>query len=217
LVHGTEELGLAVCPRAITCTAEDGCDPITVTSTGSSPVRNFWLEFEDDADAYLTATGCDNAVLAKGEKCTITLAFFPERASEEATTHLVIHQNLPEVPTLVPLKATGTVPVEPDLALGAATCDPSGLSEAVNLGTVSGELLVEAPLSATGLAGLPSAWAAVFVDGLLWQTVEVDPNGGLVSVRAFYDGPRPAQVVVRIDPDGAVEQAPAGDEATAAC
>jgi hypothetical protein len=217
IIERSGDLGIRVEPGAITCGADHGCGTATVTSVGTVPLRITSLAFEDDAASYLTATGCENAVLAEDEQCTITLEFTAENAPESATTHLVIHQNLPEVPTLVPLDAEGAVPVEPDLQLGEASCDASALVEDPDAGTVSGELLVQAPLSATGLADLSSVGVAVSVDGVPWDVVDVDPNGGEVAVRNFYAGPRPEQVQVQIETDGSVEQAPDGDEVLAAC
>ena len=209
LVHDAGDLALEVCPSVLTCSAEDSCGPVTVTSIGTAPLRIGSLEFEGDAGSYLTATGCENAVLAKGQECTITLKFFPESAPESATTRLIINQNLPKVPTLVPLEAHGELSVEPNLALGQPSCDLSGLS--TDPDGVSGELAIAVPVSATGLPDLSSVQAAVYVDGVEWQIVPVDPNGGEV-IRGDYAGPRPGQVLVRVDPDNLVQESESEDE-----
>jgi hypothetical protein len=212
LVHGTEDLGLAVCPPAITCTAEDDCPPVTVTSTGAEPLQIGDIEFDGEADTYVTLDGCEHTALAKGEECTIALTFSPEKAPESGSTNLVIHQNLPKIPTRVPLEAEGTVTVSPNLALGAPFCDPSALVEDAEAGSVSGELAVGVPVTATGLPDVSSVRAAVYVDGVEWQSVPVDPDGDQV-IRGNYEGPRPGQVLVRVDPDNLVQESASEDEA----
>ena len=211
LEHLAGDLGLRVVPGSISCDEEDGCDPITVTSIGTAPLRVTSVEFEGDAASYLTATGCENAVLATGEACRIALEFDAENAPEAATTRLVIHQNLPEVPTLVPLEADGVLPAELNLVLGSASCDLSALVDDPDTGGVSGELSVEAPLSAAGLADVSSVEAALYIDGVEASTVDVDPNGGSVSITHSYDGPALDDVRVRIDPGDAVQEADEDD------
>jgi hypothetical protein len=205
LEHLAGDLGLRVVPGSISCDEEDGCDPITVTSIGTAPLRVTSLEFEGDAASYLTATGCENAVLATGEACRITLEFDAENAPEAATTRLVIHQNLPEVPTLVPLEADGVLPAEVNLSMGTAACDLSALVDDPD-GGVSGELSVTAPLSATGLDDVSAVEAVLYIDGDEVSSEELDPNGGSVSIRADHRGPAPEDIRVGIDPGDAVQE-----------
>jgi hypothetical protein len=208
-------LGIRVEPGSIGCDEEDGCNPVTVTSIGTALLRITSLEFEGEGASFLTATGCKNAVLAPGEACAITLEFSAESAPRSATTQLVIHQNLPEFPTLVPVEAEGVLTVSPNIALGQPVCDRSGLFPDPN-GGVSGELSIEAPLSATGLADVSSVEAAVYIDGELIWTEDVDPNAGSVSLSPAYGGPVPGEVLVRIDP-GDVVQESGQDDNDAAC
>jgi hypothetical protein len=205
LVQGDGPVRIQVEPGSITCEAEAGCGLVTVTSVGTAPLRIDNLEFEGDAGSYLTADGCENTVLAPNEHCAITLQFSSELAPESATTHLVIHQNLPLVPTLVPLEAHGELSVEPNLALGQPACDRSGLTADPD-GGVSGELSIEAPLSATGPADVSSVEAAVYVDGEQWWFGLVDLNDDTVLVHELYVGPLPGEVLVRIDPDNLVQE-----------
>lgn len=204
LVHGTDELGLAVCPPALTCRGDDGCDPVTVTSLGTAPLRIGEVELGVDAATYLTATGCAHTVLAKGQDCTITVTFSPEKAPEAATTELVVHQNLPENPIRVPLRAEGTVTGAAALALGEPVCDLDGLTPDPD-GGVSGWLIVEAPLTATGVPDGVSLQAAVHVDGQFLWPAEVDLAGARVRAEEFYSGPPLSVVAIIIDPNGLVE------------
>lgn len=205
LEHVSGALGLRVVPTPITCD-EDGCTPITVTSIGTAPLRVTSLEFEGDGGSYLRATGCENAVLATGQACTIVLEFSAENAPEAATTRLVIHQNLPEVPTLVPLEADGVLPAELNLVLGEAMCDMSALVDDPDTGGVSGELRVVAPLGVTGLEDASSVEAALYVDGAPVSSTEVGPQDGSVSITYFYDGPAPEDIRMQIDPGDAVQE-----------
>ena len=198
LEHVDGDLGLRVVPTPITCDEDGRCDPITVTSIGTALLRITSLQFGGNAASYLTASGCEDAVLATGESCTITLEFDAENAPEGATTQLVINQNLPEVPTLVPLEADGVLPADVNLGLGTAECDGSALVDDPD-GGVTGELRIVAPLSSSGLADVSSVEAAVYIDGALASTAEVDPNGDSVSIRADYQGPVPEDIRVQID------------------
>jgi hypothetical protein len=210
LVETSGDLGIKVVPKVITCDADDGCPAVTVTSVGTATLRITSLEFTDDAGSYLAATGCDGVALAKEEQCTITLGFTAENAPESASAHLVIHQNLPEKPTLVPLDAHGASPAEPNLALGPPDCDLSGLIEDPDTGDVSGPVRIHAPLTVTSLPEGTVVDAAVYVDGTESPAI-VDLATGQVSLEDFYQGAYPGEVLMVVDPGHLVTESSEDD------
>jgi hypothetical protein len=214
LVQREGDLGIHVDPGVIRCGAEAACGPVTVTSVGTAPLRITSLEFEGDAASYLTAAGCEGAVLAEQAQCTITLQFAPESAPESATTHLVIHQNFRGPATRVPVEAHGEVAVEPNLGLGPASCDLSALVADPDTGTVSGRLVVDAPITRAEFDG--SFEATVHINGELQWTFGVAADQQAVHVDDEYQGALPTSVMVTIDSAQTVEES-SDDDNVAFC
>jgi hypothetical protein len=177
---------------------------VTVTSIGAAPLHVTSLELEGESAAYLTAAGCEDAVLERDESCAITLSFSPENAPEAASTRLVIHQNFRGPATYVPLNTHGTPPALPNLALAGASCEYPGTDP--ETGEMSGVLTVTAPMSSAGSLQEAAVEAAVYVDGaMLWADV-VDVAGGVVSAQVAYVGPAPVDVMVELDPANQIEE-----------
>jgi len=207
------ELGIRVEPGAITCQAKDGCGPVTVTSIGTAPLEITSLAFERDAASFLTATGCQGVALAEHEQCAVSLRFSADRAPESVSTHLIINQNLPGKPTLVPLEAHGLHQVEPNLALGQATCLRASLVRIPHTDTVSGPLVIDAPVTRSG-PDLPTVKATVHVNGDLQWTFAVEPDQPSIHVSDDYEGPFPTEITVTIDSAGTVEESSEADNVT---
>ena len=212
LVESEPPLEITVSPGAITCDDEGRCDTVTVTSTGTATLHVTSHEFEGDAASYLTATGCEDTLLEPGRSCTITPTFSPEDAPETVVTHLVIHQNFTGPATYVPVTAGGDEPIVPNLASSRPDCDLSGLAGDPDGGdVVTGDVIVEAQLTATGLPEGTSVEAAVYVDGAFQWQADVDLAAGTVRVEEFYSGPVPSDVVVVVDPERVVQESDEGD------
>ena len=205
------DLGISVSPGSIDCKAEGGCNAVTVTSTGAAALNITRLEFEGDGASYLTATGCEGALLHRGEKCSIALRFTPEKAPESASIHLVINQNFRGPATFVPLDVHGSMPSLPNLALAGATCTFSGTEPDPDTGIVSGTLTIDAPMTGTGSFTASSVTATVQINGDLQRTVEVNVDASEVHVSEAYEGASPSDIVVALDPDNQIQESSEDD------
>jgi len=104
-VHGGPDI--KVTPESLKCTS-DGCETVTIESTGEKPLEVRTIEFDGEAASEFSQAGdCENHTLDKGQDCRLTVNFTPS-APGTRLARLVIHQNLPKLPTYVPLEGQGS-------------------------------------------------------------------------------------------------------------
>ena len=105
-VHMTAAgLGIKVSPETLHCRSNECEEPVIITSTGERLLETYGIEFEGEAAAeFGHDRTCENKRLRKDEECRFTVAFLPVGAGGTRTATLVIHQNLPKVPTRVPVE-----------------------------------------------------------------------------------------------------------------
>jgi len=101
------ELAIEVTPASLDCTA-DGCDEqVRIENAGTLPLRVDAIEVEGPDAASFDADpdgACAHSTLQEaGDACSFDVLFTPSGEGGIATATLVIHQNLPKVPTYVPL------------------------------------------------------------------------------------------------------------------
>ncbi len=113
------ELCISVTPTVLHCSSESCDDDVTVQSTGSELLVITTIEFDGPAASSFSQNGdCENLELHRelheGEECSITVHYTPGAARD---ARLVIHQNLPELPTFVALEG------EVDPSKPAETCE----------------------------------------------------------------------------------------------
>jgi hypothetical protein len=95
--------GITVSTADLTCT-DNGCDDITVTSSGGRALRIDTIEV--DPPGHFRTSGCVGDVLSRGEYCRLAVEFVPGAATGEVTATLEINQNLPtKGPTRISLHA----------------------------------------------------------------------------------------------------------------
>jgi hypothetical protein len=99
----TDSLGLEVKPKKVTCDS-DGCDELTVTSTGDRLVKIYNIEFIGDDVGEFSHDGCENQDLEKDQACQITVTFTPSRPGSRTVT-LRMHHNVGPYPTDIPIEA----------------------------------------------------------------------------------------------------------------
>src|SRR6266550_2863621 len=122
----TTEDGLTLewTPEKVTCDS-DGCDEVTVTSTGEELVKIFNIEFVGDEAAEFGHDGdCENRDLDKDEECQISVIFTLSGAGSR-TVKLRMHHNVGPDPTDITVEGTAgggsPPPPEPALDLVPAT------------------------------------------------------------------------------------------------
>jgi hypothetical protein len=101
------ELAIEVTPASLDCTA-DGCDEqVRIENAGTLPLRVDAIEVEGPDAASFDADpdgACAHSTLQEaGDGCSFDVLFTPSGEGGTATATLVIHQNLPEFPTYIPL------------------------------------------------------------------------------------------------------------------
>jgi hypothetical protein len=98
-------LGISVTPDLLRCSVEGCEEPVIIKSTGERVLMVFEIEFVDDPAAeFGHDRECENESLRKDEECRFRVTFTPLRTGGTRKVDLVIHQNLPEVPTTVPVE-----------------------------------------------------------------------------------------------------------------
>jgi hypothetical protein len=109
---GSGELCISVTPQVLHCSS-DGCDDdVTVKSTGSEVLAIYTIEFDGPAFGSFSQDGdCENRELEENETCSITVHYTPGKAGQ---ARLVIHQNLPELPSYVALESKIDTPPTDD-------------------------------------------------------------------------------------------------------
>ncbi len=123
------ELGIEVTPDTLHCSI-DGCEePVVIKSTGDQLLRIGDIEFDGEAATTFNLSGkCENRSLSKDEECQLTVSFTPSGSAGTRNARLVIHQNLPELPTYVDLEGKvesgdpTPTPTGDLLASGAVEC-----------------------------------------------------------------------------------------------
>ncbi len=100
-------LAIAITPARLECTA-DGCrEQVRIENAGDLPLRVDAIEVEGiDAGSFEPdpAGTCAYRMLPEsGDSCSFDVRFTPSGDGGTATATLVIHRNLPEVPSYVPL------------------------------------------------------------------------------------------------------------------
>jgi type II secretory pathway pseudopilin PulG len=201
--------GISTYPNEVQCN-KNGCDEVTVESTGTAQLRVTSLEITGDAADFVTAAGCSNARLDQGEECTINLTFNPSGAPDPLSGTLVINQNLRGPATKVPVTAKGgTDGRNVNLALK---------SEGVvcRLGS-DGVLTVRLPMQNTGLnAEVPNSIPvlAVVNDGTT-ATLTANPNTQIVTGLFKVEDPTTAtRAKFQIDPHNQVAETSDNDNFT---
>ncbi len=84
---------------------------VTITSTGTTPVRVRSVDVEDDerhSPFNVDHDRCDDRALAPGQTCEVWVRFDPVRPDETSTAELELSTNGVERTVLVPLTATST-------------------------------------------------------------------------------------------------------------
>jgi hypothetical protein len=124
-------LSLKWTPETVRCSS-DGCDEVTVTSTGDERLEIGLLEFIGEAAAEFGFGGgdCEENNLEKGEKCHVSVSFTPSGAGGTRKADLLIHQNLPSPPTVVPVEGEvedGGPPAPPPPSVGDLVFSRSGV------------------------------------------------------------------------------------------
>jgi hypothetical protein len=105
------ELCISWTPTVLHCSSEGCDDDVTVQSTGSEILVIDTIEFDGPAAGSFRQEGdCEHRELEENETCSITVHYTPDEAGQ---ARLVIHQNLPELPTYVDLEGeTDTPPTD---------------------------------------------------------------------------------------------------------
>jgi hypothetical protein len=101
------QLAIKVTPARLECSAHGCGEPVRVENAGDLPLRLDAIEvdginaasFEPDPKGT-----CSHQILQEsGDSCSFDVLFTPSGNGGTATARLVINQNLPDVPTYVPL------------------------------------------------------------------------------------------------------------------
>ncbi|WP_461124922.1 hypothetical protein [Saccharothrix stipae] len=111
--------GIEVVPAGpLTCTPAGCPDPVTIRSTGTSPLRIDKIGFDGPAAQEFEHRGqCEHRQFAPGEKCLLRIGFAPSEAGTRRA-RLVVNQNLAGPPSY--LAVEGQAPIrQADLAPSA--------------------------------------------------------------------------------------------------
>jgi hypothetical protein len=103
--HG--QLVIKITPAKLECSA-DGCsEQVRVENAGNLPLRVDAIEVEGtDAESFQPdrkGTCAHHTLQESGDSCSFDVGYNPSGDGGTATATLVIHQNLPDVPSYVPL------------------------------------------------------------------------------------------------------------------
>jgi hypothetical protein len=124
------ERALEVKPERVHCSS-DGCDEVSVTSTGDAVLEIYDIEFVGEAaEEFDDDSDCEQSTLQKGETCGVHVTFAPSGASGTRTSTLRIHHNVGPDPSDVPVEGEfedgGPPPPQPP-SLGDLVASRSGL------------------------------------------------------------------------------------------
>ncbi len=194
------DLGIRVSPGSIRCDESGNCNGVTVTSTGTGLLAITGLEFEGEGSTTLQASGCEDAQLAQGDSCTVTIAFADGEPPGSVSTRLVIHQNFKGPATYVPLLAEGGGGSSTNLVVGEAVCDVPDDGADPDTGEVAGVLTIEVPVSWEGASDPREVTFVVEVDGSPWLSSTWDTAAGTLHVSEEYEGPPPGEVAITVTP-----------------
>jgi hypothetical protein len=186
---------ISVTPETLDCgplplgTSGSCAQEVTVRSTGRARLKVTRLEVVGrDAEDFAAGDGCDGAVLASGEECTLTVSFAPRgTGSREAT--LVVHQNLPKPDRGTPVRLTGSGGGAGDVTVQVELDAPRELGARV---LVDGRQVCPGECTVRGSAGTP---LTLVVEG------DVPVQSGW---RGCGENPTPQACVVAPDQDAAV-------------
>jgi hypothetical protein len=86
--------------------------PVTVTNTGSAPLRVTGVTFggADAGDFLVSSDDCRGNTIDSGNSCVVNVSFAPQ-AQDSRTAMLVIESNDPLSPATVALSGTGSAPI----------------------------------------------------------------------------------------------------------
>jgi hypothetical protein len=212
-ISTTEDgLGLEVTPEAVTCDS-DGCDEVTVTSTGNELLQIGTIEFVGEAASEFGHGGdCDGKPIHKDEQCSISVTFTPFGAGGKRSAILRIHQNLKGPATDVPVEGESTGPPPPtptfDLAPELESCVYQEGGARVD-GELKDALQISFTLRLLGSGG-PSS--LVDVEGTSNRGIDVTNPGGVGATRVValpleaVHYRRTHIVTVRVDPKNVVPE-----------
>lgn len=80
---------IKVTPASLSCT-RDGCEPLTISNTGSKPLRVRTIEFDGEAAAAFHHGGeCQNRQLSSNDECTLTVTFRPSTVGDQCAQGFV--------------------------------------------------------------------------------------------------------------------------------
>jgi hypothetical protein len=124
-------LSLVVSPNKVQCRS-DGCDEVTVTSTGDEVVQIGGIEFVGAAaDDFGYGGSCEQGpLLQKGETCGVSVSFTPSGASGTRIATLRIHHNVGPDPSDVPVEGEfegGGPPPPPPPSVGDLVASRGGI------------------------------------------------------------------------------------------
>jgi hypothetical protein len=95
---------IAVTPEKVHCDI-NGCDQtVTIMSTGNEVLKIRNIEFDPASGEFAQDHACEWHDLMKDERCQVGVTFVPSGAAGTHYARMVIHQNLPGLPTYVALE-----------------------------------------------------------------------------------------------------------------
>jgi len=92
--HTSSGPDIGVAPSKVQCDS-NGCDDVTVTSTGSKTLHILNVELKQETAGFSQESDCEGRYLDKDKTCTINVNFSPSGAAGTRTADLIIHQNIP--------------------------------------------------------------------------------------------------------------------------
>ena len=205
--HEEDGVGITVSPPTLSCD-DDGCESsVTIERSGDQPLELATMEVRGDARLdFRPDDRCQQIQLAPGDKCEFGVDFTTSVPGAVRTAELVLHQNVGDDPTFVPLegKADEGLAGQGDLSLAPTeelcAYQPGGLPD----GSDALQLFVR--IQAAGLPARPVQVGATSDTGLSGSVVAGIGDIGLALAVGPEDSGTTPVVTVTVDPDDALPE-----------